>query len=281
MDGYDAALKEQTEPAGINLQDIVEYETELPRADEKAPKKRDKKETMTLLRYFENHMVDMNVDKYGRSTPEGYLREMLSLKDELQNFQMLMMRYECAMSVVRTKVEVLNRELALVQNRNPFESIKSRLKTPRSIFEKLDRRGIDFTVGNIERYLQDIAGVRVICSFIDDIIRLRDCLIKQEDVRLLEEKDYIKYPKDNGYRSLHLILEVPVYLTTGKYMMKVEVQLRTIAMDFWATIEHKMKYKRNIPNEKSITEELQYSAEMINQLDRRMMQLRDKIDGPT
>ena len=167
-----------------------------------------------------------------------------------------------------------------MQNRNPFESIKSRIKTPRSIFEKLDRRGIDFTVSNIERYLQDIAGIRVICSFIDDIYRLRDCLIQQDDIRLLEEKDYIKYPKDNGYRSLHLILEVPVYLTSGKYMMKVEVQLRTIAMDFWASIEHKMKYKRDIPNEQAITEELQYVAEMINQLDRRMMQLRDRIDGP-
>jgi putative GTP pyrophosphokinase len=262
------------------LPDNVEYETELPRADEKAPEKRDKKETKTLLRYLENHLVDMNVDKYGQSTPEGYLREMLSLKDELQNFQTLMMHYECAMSEVQTKIEVLNRELALVQNRNPFESIKSRIKTPRSIFEKLDRRGIDFTVSNIERYLQDIAGIRVICSFIDDIYRLRDCLIQQDDIRLLEEKDYIKYPKDNGYRSLHLILEVPVYLTSGKYMMKVEVQLRTIAMDFWASIEHKMKYKRDIPNEQAITEELQYVAEMINQLDRRMMQLRDRIDGP-
>ena len=152
--------------------------------------------------------------------------------------------------------------------------------TPRSIFEKLDRRGIDFTVRNIERYLQDIAGIRVICSFIDDIYKLRDCLIQQDDIVLLEEKDYIRYPKDNGYRSLHLILEVPIYLTSGKYMMKVEVQLRTIAMDFWASIEHKMKYKRDIPNEQSITEELQYVAEMINQLDRRMMQLRDRIDGP-
>jgi putative GTP pyrophosphokinase len=185
------------------------------------------------------------------------------------------------MSEVQTKIEVLNRELALVQNRNPIESIKSRIKTPRSIFEKLDRRGIDFTVSNIERYLQDIAGIRVICSFIDDIYKLRDCLIQQDDVGLLEEKDYIRYPKNNGYRSLHLILEVPIYLTSGKYMMKVEVQLRTIAMDFWASIDHKMKYKRDIPNEQSITEELLYVAEMINQLDRRMIQLRDRINGPS
>ncbi|MBQ3405690.1 MAG: GTP pyrophosphokinase family protein [Lachnospiraceae bacterium] len=223
----------------------------------------------------------MNVDKYGQSTPEGYLREMLSLKDELTNFQTLMMHYECALCEIQTKIEVMDRELALVQNRNPIESIKSRIKTPRSIFEKLDRRGIDFTVSNIERYLQDIAGIRVICSFIDDIYKLRDCLIDQDDIILLEEKDYIRYPKDNGYRSLHLILAVPIYLTSGKHMVKVEVQLRTIAMDFWASIDHKMKYKRDIPNGQSITEELQYVAEMINQLDRRMIQLREKIDGPS
>jgi putative GTP pyrophosphokinase len=192
-----------------------------------------------------------------------------------------MMNYECALCEIQTKIEVMDRELALVQNRNPIESIESRIKTPRSIFEKLDRRGIDFTVSNIERYLQDIAGIRVICSFIDDIYKLRDCLIDQDDIILLEEKDYIRYPKDNGYRSLHLILAVPIYLTSGKHMVKVEVQLRTIAMDFWASIDHKMKYKRDIPNGQSITEELQYVAEMINQLDRRMIQLREKIDGPS
>jgi putative GTP pyrophosphokinase len=281
MDSNVSAQDTKKTAGGIDLSDIVEYETELPRADEEAPEKRDKKETRTLLRYLENHLVDMNVDKYGQSTPEGYLREMLSLRDELTNFQMLMMHYECAMSEVQTKIEVLDRELAVVQNRNPIESIKSRIKTPRSIFEKLDRRGIDFTVSNIERYLQDIAGIRVICSFIDDIYKLRDCLIQQDDIILLEEKDYIRYPKNNGYRSLHLILEVPIYLTSGKYMMKVELQLRTIAMDFWASIDHKMKYKRDIPNEQSVTEELLYVADMINQLDRRMIQLRDRIDKPS
>ena len=165
MESIVSAEETKETAPNIHLPDNVEYETELPRADEKAPEKRDKKETKTLLRYLENHLVDMNVDKYGQSTPEGYLREMLSLKDELQNFQTLMMHYECAMSEVQTKIEVLNRELALVQNRNPFESIKSRIKTPRSIFEKLDRRGIDFTVSNIERYLQDIAGIRVMLIY--------------------------------------------------------------------------------------------------------------------
>ena len=224
MESNEAALDKKTTADGLDLSYIVEYETELPRADE---------------------------------------------------------HYECALCEIQTKIEVMDRELALVQNRNPIESIKSRIKTPRSIFEKLDRRGIDFTVSNIERYLQDIAGIRVICSFIDDIYKLRDCLIDQDDIILLEEKDYIRYPKDNGYRSLHLILAVPIYLTSGKHMVKVEVQLRTIAMDFWASIDHKMKYKRDIPNGQSITEELQYVAEMINQLDRRMIQLREKIDGPS
>ena len=130
MDSNVSALDTKATASDIDLSDIVEYETELPRADEKAPEKRDKKETKTLLRYLENHLVDMNVDKYGKSTPEGYLREMLSLKDELTNFQTLMMHYECAMNEVQTKIEVMNRELALVQNRHPIESIKSRIKTP-------------------------------------------------------------------------------------------------------------------------------------------------------
>ena len=121
-------------------------------------------------------------------------------------------------------------------------------------------------------------AIRVICSFIDDIYKLRDCLIRQDDVTLLEEKDYIRNPKPNGYRSLHLILQVPIFLTTEKKLVRVEVQFRTIAMDFWASIEHKMHYKQDIPENDSITEELKYSAELINQLDHRMTQIREKID---
>lgn len=203
---------------------------------------------------------------------------VLQLTGQLEDFEILMMYYDCALAEVRTKLEVLNREVGLKKNRNPFESIKSRLKKPVSIYEKLKHRRIPFSVVNIEKYLTDVAGLRVICSFIDDIYSIRDSLAAQDDVRIIQEKDYIAHPKPNGYRSLHLILEVPIYLMQEKKYMKVELQFRTIAMDFWASVEHKMKYKREIMNAESIVEELHYSADLINQLDRRMLQIRDRIE---
>lgn len=203
---------------------------------------------------------------------------VLQLTGQLEAFEILMMYYDCALAEVRTKLEVLNREVTLKKNRNPFESIKSRLKKPVSIYEKLKHRRIPFSVENIEKYLTDVAGLRVICSFIDDIYSIRDSLAAQDDVRIIQEKDYIAHPKQNGYRSLHLILEIPIYLMQEKKYMKVELQFRTIAMDFWASVEHKMKYKREIKNAESIVEELHYSADLINQLDRRMLQIRDRIE---
>ena len=203
---------------------------------------------------------------------------VLQLTGQLEAFEILMMYYDCALMEVRTKLEVLNREVALKKNRNPFESIKSRLKKPVSIYEKLKHRRIPFSVENMEKYLTDVAGLRVICSFIDDIYSIRDSLAAQDDVRIIQEKDYIAHPKPNGYRSLHLILEIPIYLMQEKKYMKVELQFRTIAMDFWASVEHKMKYKKEIKNAESIVEELHYSADLINQLDRRMLQIRDRIE---
>ena len=197
---------------------------------------------------------------------------------EVRKFRELMMYYECAMLEVKTKLDVLNKELALKKCRNPFESIKCRIKTPESIMEKLIRKGIDFTVENIERELNDIAGIRVICSFPDDIYELIDYLIKQDDIRLITIKDYIKNPKPNGYRSVHLIVEVPIFLTDTKKPMRVEVQYRTIAMDFWASLEHKLKYKKDIKKSEDISEQLYYCAELISQLDARMQQIRNKIE---
>lgn len=212
-------------------------------------------------------------------TEIGAIKE---LKEEyLELFMHLMMQYECAMLEVQTKLEVLNKELALVNSRNPFESIKSRLKSPESIYGKLQRRNIPFSIENIEKNLNDIAGIRVICSFPEDIYMLVDCLLKQDDIILIEEKDYIKNPKPNGYRSLHLILDIPIFLTGEKKHMRVEVQFRTIAMDFWASLEHKMKYKKDIENADGISEELKYCADLISQLDRRMEQIRNRIEDNT
>lgn len=212
-------------------------------------------------------------------TEIGAIKE---LKEEyLEPFMHLMMQYECAMLEVQTKLEVLNKELALVNSRNPFESIKSRLKSPESIYGKLQRRNIPFSIENIEKNLNDIAGIRVICSFPEDIYMLVDCLLKQDDIILIEEKDYIKNPKPNGYRSLHLILDIPIFLTGEKKHMRVEVQFRTIAMDFWASLEHKMKYKKDVENADGISEELKYCADLISQLDRRMEQIRNRIEDNT
>ncbi|MBE5878013.1 MAG: GTP pyrophosphokinase family protein [Lachnospiraceae bacterium] len=204
--------------------------------------------------------------------------EIAELEGMVDPFKTLMMQYECAMLEVKTKLEVLNKELALINSRNPFESIKCRIKSPVSIIEKLKRRDLDLTIENIEDCLNDIAGIRVICSFPDDIYMLVDCLLKQDDIKLIEQKDYIKNPKPNGYRSLHLILDIPIFLTGEKKHMRVEVQFRTIAMDFWASLEHKLKYKKDIENAAGISEELKYCADIISQLDRRMEQIRTKIE---
>lgn len=198
--------------------------------------------------------------------------------EELQRFRCLMMQYECAMLEVKTKLDVLNTELSVQNSRNPIESIKCRIKEPDSIMNKMKRLEVPFTVKNIEENLNDIAGLRVICSFPDDIYTLVDYLVKQDDIRLIQKKDYIKNPKPNGYRSLHLILEVPIFLTKEKKMMRVEVQFRTIAMDFWASLEHKLKYKKDIENAEVISQDLYFCAELISQLDGRMQQIRRRLE---
>ena len=199
---------------------------------------------------------------------------------EAKPFGKLMMQYRCAIMEVETKLKVLNDEFTQTYNRNPFESIQSRLKTPESIYEKLRRKGYPVTVKNIERYLSDVAGVRVICSFPDDIYRLAELIVRQDDIILLKEKDYIKHPKENGYRSLHLILNIPIFLSKGKKYMKVELQFRTIAMDFWASLEHKLKYKRDMENAEEIVAQLKACAQSIEDLDYQMQEIRDKIDKP-
>lgn len=199
---------------------------------------------------------------------------------EERSFNRLMMEYRSAIREVETKLQVLNDEFSQEYNRNPFESIKSRLKSPDSIFEKLQRKGFPLTLDAIRENLYDVAGVRVICSFPDDIYRLADLLTEQDDIILLEAKDYIKNPKSNGYRSLHYILDVPIFLAHEKKHMNVEVQFRTIAMDFWASLEHKLKYKKNWKraDEDDIVAQLKTCADSIGDLDYQMQTIRDKID---
>lgn len=190
-----------------------------------------------------------------------------------QPYRELMSYYRCAIMEVETKFNVLNEELSLQYDRNPIETIKTRLKSPESIMEKLSRRGYPLTVESIEKNLNDIAGVRVICSHPADIYKLSEAFLRQDDITLLERKDYIATPKPNGYRSLHLIVETPIFLHDQKRLMKVEVQFRTISMDWWASLEHKIRYKKNLPEMEYVERELYECAEISAQLDARMEKL--------
>ncbi|MBO5784148.1 MAG: GTP pyrophosphokinase family protein, partial [Clostridia bacterium] len=170
----------------------------------------------------------------------------------------------------QTKFEVLDEEFSIRYNRNPVEAIKTRLKSPRSIYGKMQKNALPITVENIREHLSDIAGIRIICSYPEDIYTLCDMFLRQDDVKLIRKKDYIANPKENGYRSLHLIVEVPIFLTDAKEYVRAEVQFRTIAMDFWASLEHKLKYKKDIPYADEVAAELKDCAEQIAFLDRRM-----------
>ena len=232
----------------------------------------------------------MGIEHYIGQARDQFLRKSLT-SDEFLDFMRentlpvntLMAHYHCAIMEIETKFNVLNKQFSLQYDRNPIESIKARVKSMESILKKVRRKNIPLTLESIEKNIRDIAGVRVICSFQDDIYLLADCLLNQDDITLLEVKDYIKNPKPGGYRSLHLIVEVPIFLQNEKKQMKVEVQLRTIAMDFWASLEHKLRYKKNIPAEEANrrAEELLAGAEISSSLDQRMEKIRDRITRAT
>ena len=199
-------------------------------------------------------------------------------KGALQKYNKLMAYYRCAIMEVETKFNVLNEEFSLRYDRNPISGIKSRLKKLDSIKEKLERRELPFTLETVEEHIHDVAGVRVICSFVDDVYLLADALLSQDDITLLEKKDYIANPKENGYRSLHLIVAVPIFLEREKRVMQVEIQLRTIAMDFWASLEHQLRYKKDFDFTENMVKELQECAELSSQLDKRMDLLRQQVE---
>lgn len=217
---------------------------------------------------------------------EEFVRQNL-LSDEFLNFMqenrkpfnLLMSYYECAIMEIETKFKVLNHELSLEYDANPIESIKTRVKSYDSILKKIRRKNIPLNLDSIEENLRDIAGVRVICSFPDDIYKLADSFLRQDDITLIARKDYIKNPKPSGYRSLHLIVQVPIFLQNEKKMVYVEVQFRTIAMDFWASLDHKMRYKKELSSDEVeiLQEELYDCARQSAALDERMQGIRDRI----
>ena len=193
-------------------------------------------------------------------------------------FNKLMAYYRCALMEIETKFNVLNEEYSLQYDRNPISSIKTRLKSPISIKEKLERNDFPVTTESIEQNLADVAGIRVICSFPEDVYALANALLRQDDIQLVKKKDYIKNPKENGYRSLHLIVAVPIFLSCEKRIMHVEIQLRTIAMDFWASLEHQIRYKKDTEFTEDMMKELYECARVSAELDMRMDELRKKCD---
>ena len=197
----------------------------------------------------------------------------------IENFNKLMSYYKCAMMEVETKLNVLNEEFSLQYDRNPINGIQSRLKKLDSIVDKLERNDLPLTMESIEDNLNDIAGVRVICSFSEDVYTIADALLKQDDITLIRKKDYIANPKPNGYRSLHLIVTVPIFLANEKRIMKVEIQLRTIAMDSWAALEHQIRYKKDGDFTEAIGDELYHCAKISAELDSRMNSLRNAVQG--
>lgn len=224
-------------------------------------------------------MIDTNFDRtFMRTYDSAWLKENTTLFKNIDSYHELMIHYYCAIREVTTKLEILNDELRFKNKRNPIEDIRSRVKSPKSVAKKLEKKGLELTIPNITENLNDVAGVRVICSFVDDIFDVAKMLTSQDDITLIETKNYIKFPKENGYRSLHLVLEVPIFLSGGKKPMRVEVQIRTIAMDFWASLEHQLKYKKNIPNAEEISLELKECADIIAATDLRMQDIRDKIN---
>ena len=219
----------------------------------------------------EHTLFDLeNVEIKGSERPEIILANAPKFKE-------LIMQYECAIMEVSTKLNVLNNEFSHLHQRNPIETIKTRIKSTSSIIEKIHRKDLPQTWETLENRITDIAGIRVICPFPDDIYIVAKLLAEQDDIVVVEEKDYIKNPKPNGYRSLHLIIQIPIFLASGKKNMNVEVQLRTIAMDFWASLDHKMRYKKDLSNSEEIATELRECADIITGMDLKMQNIRKKI----
>lgn len=201
--------------------------------------------------------------------------------EDVDSWKTIMFLYNSALKEVGTKLEILNDEFQHVHKYNPIEHIKTRIKTPESIVKKLRRYGYEISIENMVKYINDIAGVRLICSFTSDIYRLAEMIGNQSDLKVLSIKDYIKNPKESGYKSYHMLVSVPIFLSDSVVDTKVEIQIRTIAMDFWASLEHKLRYKKNIPESEAeyLAKELVECASISASLDQRMEAIRDRMEA--
>ena len=200
------------------------------------------------------------------------------LMDEFQDYVLLRNTYHAAIREVSTKLEILDDEFQVRYDYNPIHHMECRLKSPQSLFEKLERKGLDIRLESFYK-ITDIAGIRVICNYIDDVYAVASLLLQQDDIKLLRRSDYIKNPKESGYRSLHLVVRVPVYLSSHTELVPVEIQIRTIAMDFWASLEHQLRYKKDRRMTEEMASELALCARLSAELDQRMDALRHAIEG--
>lgn len=218
-----------------------------------------------------------NIEKIVFNEGDKVLSPM-DFQDKLVEMQELIMIYSCAIKEVSTKFEILDYEFKIKRKRNPIEYMKSRVKTLKSMMDKLQRRGLEMDIKSARKNLNDIAGIRVICSFVSDIYEIAEMLKIQEDVTLIEEKDYIQNPKSNGYRSLHMVVEVPVFFSDHAEPVRVEVQIRTIAMDFWASLEHKLYYKSGERASADMKNDLKECADVIAATDIRMQNIQREVE---
>lgn len=215
---------------------------------------------------FSNHDTDL-----------ARLLENSSTRDNLREYAVQMQRYNAGIKEITTKLEILDTEFSTRYEYNPIHHVESRLKSPHSILEKLQRKGLPVSLNAIRKNIFDVAGVRVICNYIDDVYRIEELLTGQSDVRIISRRDYIKQPKENGYRSLHLVVEVPIFLAEGSVNVTVEVQIRTIAMDFWASLEHKLRYKNDLEVSEELRRRLQICAEAIAEVDVEMQAINQEL----
>ena len=200
-------------------------------------------------------------------------------ENQVDSWQEVTLVYNAALKQINTKLDILNDEFQHVHRYNPIEHIKYRMKTSESIVKKLKRHGYESTIENMVKYVNDIAGIRIICSFTSDIYRIADIISSQNDIRVISVKDYIRHPKSSGYKSYHMLVAVPVCLSDRTVDTKVEIQIRTVAMDFWASLEHKLKYKKDVGDADEIVWQLKECADSIEMLDYQMQKIRDRIDA--
>ena len=240
--------------------------------------KKQYQEKDTLFNDVEEVMLPTTLAAMSSSVMNALYHQTKKMMGKMVDYKELRMIYACAMKEVKTKFDILNTEFNLQYHRNPINSIQTRLKSTASIVEKLAKLHQTVDIEHIDEHIHDIAGVRVICSYIDDVYLVAEALLKQDDITLVTRKDYIAHPKANGYRSLHLIVKVPVFLSERRLEIEVEVQLRTIAMDFWASLEHQIHYKTDFDGKDTLVDELRKCAETISQTDHEMMEIRSKME---